>query len=243
MTSYLPYEDNRFPVWRCLEEPRNALRALKVRLRQRLRPQDLSISSMLDRHRSRVSATYLWISLAVPPSAPQSRLSWCQLHTDHVKETISRVASIADPIELGPARAPRAIMLGQCFCNYGDISRDFELESYVEIARSVQQMGYEVLWKEHPRMRWPCEPDLIERVPGVRSLPDTGPWPIEVYAERLGIAACAGLTSTSLFSIPLLFNVPSISPAGRFASRLVFPNDVLARLVGASISQVGSDAA
>ena len=104
-------------------------------------------------------------------------------------------------------------------------------------------MGYDVLWKEHPRMRRPCGSELIELVPGVSAFPDIGPWPIEVYVERLGLAACAGLTSTSLFSIPLLFNLPSFSPAERVASKLEFPDDVLARLVGESITQVGSDAA
>ncbi len=104
-------------------------------------------------------------------------------------------------------------------------------------------MGYEVLWKEHPRVRHPFRGELFERVPGIRDFPYTGPWPIEVYVERLGLAACAGLTSTALFSIPLLFNLPSISPAGRYACSFAFPDDHLARLVADSITQVGLEAA
>jgi hypothetical protein len=244
LMSYLPYHDHRLSISQCLEKPRTALRALKLRLRERLRPQDLSVSAMLSRHRSRISANYLWMSLAVPPSDCQRRLPWAQLKTHFVKDTIACVSPIAPAVDLEPARRPRAILLGQCFSNYdGGITREFELECYADIARSVQRMGYEVLWKEHPRMRRPCGRDLFELVPGVSAFPEIGPWPIEVYVERLGLAACAGLTSTTLFSIPLLFNLPSFSPAGRYASQFEFADHVLARLVGESITQVGSDAA
>ena len=92
-------------------------------------------------------------------------------------------------------------------------------------------------------MRRPCGPELIAQVSGVSLMADTGPWPVELFVERLGVAACAGLTSTSLFTIPLLFNVPSFSPAAHYASQFKFPNNVIARIVGDSISQVGSDAA
>ena len=229
LMSYLPYEDHRLSVSQCLGQPRGALRALKFRLRERLRPGDLSTSSVLSRHRARVSASYLWMSLALPPSDCQRRRPWIQLKTRFIRETIALVSSIADHIDLEPAKGPSAILLGQCFSNYGgSITRDLELECYADIARSLQRMGYEVLWKEHPRMRHPCRYELLEQVPGVRALPETGAWPIEVYVERLGLAACAGLTSTALFSIPLLFNLPSISPAGRYARSFAFPDNLLA---------------
>jgi hypothetical protein len=196
------------------------------------------------RHQARISASYLWMSLAVPPSDCQRRRRWIQLKTCFVRDTVALVSAIADDIDVEPSRGPSAILLGQCFSNYGGtITRDVELECYADIARSLQRMGYAVLWKEHPRMRHPCRGNLLERVPGIRALPDTGPWPIEAYTERLGLAACAGLTSTALFTIPLLFNLPSISPAGRYARSFAFPDDQLANLVAEFITQLGPEAA
>jgi hypothetical protein len=97
-------------------------------------------------------------------------------------------------------------------------------------------MGYDVIWKEHPRTRQPFLPELANLVPGIDTSPDMGPWPIELFVERLRVSACAALTSTSLYSIPLLFGLPSYSTAGRYISSLRFPNDVLTRLVAESIN-------
>lgn len=69
-------------------------------------------------------------------------------------------------------------------------------------------------------------------------MPEIGPWPVELFVERRGIAACATLTLTSLFSLPLLFGIPSFSMAARYVSMLPYPNDVMAQLVMASIRQL-----
>ncbi len=241
--SYLPMEDHYLSISRCFTEPRGAFRALKMRVRERLRPEDFSLSTLLPRHRSRIAASYLWISLAVGPPEYQRRLPWIQLQTSFVRETLAQVVPFTQEIEIEPGAGRRAVLLGQCFCNYGEISRDFERDCYIDIARRVQQMGYEILWKEHPRMRQPILPDLVEAIPRVLPMPSLGPWPIEVFVERLGLAACAGMTSTSLFTIPLLFELPSFSAAQFYISKFSFPDNVFARLVADSIPRIGSDAA
>ena len=45
LMSYVPYDDHRLSISQCLVKPRVALRALKLRLRERLRPQDLYVSA------------------------------------------------------------------------------------------------------------------------------------------------------------------------------------------------------
>jgi hypothetical protein len=218
-----------------LRGPREALRTLKTFVKERLRPHDLSVSTMPLRHRRRIQARYLWLTLSLPLSNPLRLRPWTQLKTSHVRATIERAAGCADEIPADGLSRRCAVLLGQCSSNYADFPREFELECYTSIAREVQDRGYEVLWKEHPRTRQPFGCELLGSVPGLRLLPECGPWPVEVYFERLGLAACAGLISTSLFSIPLLFNAPAFSPARHYASRFEFPNNVLARLVGESI--------
>src|SRR5262249_56079149 len=77
--------------------------------------------------------------------------------------------------------------------------------------------------------------ELADAIPGLRGAPDWGPWPVELFVERLGLSACASIVSTSLFTIPLLFGLPTFSAAARYAPLLPFPDGDLARLVARAI--------
>lgn len=235
--TYLANEDHHLGAARLFGDPRGAYRAVKLRVRERRNREDLSLAAMLPRHLARVSASYLWITPMIPPAPHQRRLPWVQLETSSVQDTLAQVSRIVDDIGLEPG-GPRALVLGQCFSNYGDLPRDVELDCYADMARGLQDRGYEVVWKEHPRTRRPFLPELAEAIPGVRGAPDWGPWPVELFVERLGLSACASITSTSLFSIPLLFGLPSFSPAARLIPLFRHPNDALARLVARSIPQL-----
>jgi hypothetical protein len=235
--TYLPNEDHHLDAARPFGDPRGAYCALKLRLREWTHPEDLALAAMLPRHLSRVAASYLWITPMIPPADHQRRLPWVQLQTSFLKDTLARVSPIVDDIDLEPG-GPRALILGQCFSNYGDLARGVEVDCYADMAKRLQDRGYEVVWKEHPRTRLPFLAELAEAVPGVRGAPDWGPWPVELFVERLGLSACASITSTSLFSIPLLFGLPSYSPAARLLPLFRFPNDGLARLVAGSIQEL-----
>ncbi len=230
LQTYLPHEGHHADFVRLLRDPVGFYRAVKLRAREWRNSGDLSLATMLPRHIGRVSASYLWISLMVRPPIHQKNLRWTQIETSNVKETIARATTAVDDVGL-PRGGRRALVLGQCFSNYGDLPWDAELASYVGMARGLQDLGYEVVWKEHPRARTSFFLELSEAAPGVRSAPDWGPWPAELLVERLGLSACAAITSTSLFSMPLLFGLESFSSAGSVASLLRFPNDGLARLV------------
>jgi hypothetical protein len=235
---YLPGEDHHLSIARLLGDPRGTYRTLRLRLRERRDPANLAIAGMLPRHLARVTASYLWISLMLPPADYQRRLPLVQLQTRFVREMLARVTPLVEDIELEPASGPRALLLGHCFSNFGDLDREVELECYVDMAGQLQRMGYEVIWKEHPRTRRPFLPELTGAVPGVRGAPDWGPWPVEVLVERLGLSACASITSTSLFTIPLLLGLPSFSAAARLLPLFRFPTDALARLVARSIPRL-----
>jgi hypothetical protein len=235
--TYLANEDNHLSVARLFRDPREMYRALRLRVRERRRPHDLSLAAMLPRHLARVAASYLWISLMIRPADYQRRLPWVQLQTQSVRETLAQVAPLVPDAAIDARGGPRALLLGHCFSNYGSLDRGVELDLYIGMAAQLQEMGYEVIWKEHPRTRKPFLPEMVEAVPGVRSAPDWGPWPVELFVERLGLAACASIASTSLFTIPLLFGLPSFSAAARYAPLLPFPDDALAWLAAGSIQQ------
>ena len=121
--TYLEAEDHHVSAARCLREPRETYRSVRLRLRERMRPDDLSLSPMLPRHLARVSASYLWISLMLPPPAYQRRLPWIQLQRHFLRETIERASPLADEVVLDGRSGPTAVVLGQCFSNYGDLAR------------------------------------------------------------------------------------------------------------------------
>jgi hypothetical protein len=236
--TYLPSPDNHLSVARLLRDPRGTYHSLRLRYREQRYPDDLSLAGMLPRHLARVAASYLWISQMLPPADYHRRLPWVQLQTGFVRETLAQVSPLVDDAGLDSAGGPRAILLGHCFSNYGHIERRVELDFYVGMAGQLRGMGYEVIWKEHPRTREPFLTELLKAVPGVRGAPDWGQWPIELFVERLGLSACASIVSTSLFTIPLLFGLPSFAAAARYAPLLPFPDGVLARLVAQSIPQL-----
>jgi Alpha-2,8-polysialyltransferase (POLYST) len=240
LDSYIPLEDYHFSL-RYLSRPRLGLRALKAGIRNLRAPHDVSLGQLLPRHLRRVVASYLWVSLLLPPPPYQKRLPWVQLQTRFLKETIERISPIVEQIDLKgfTAQGRRAILLGQCFAAWGQLDRDVELDCYIDMTRRLEQMGYEVMWKEHPRRaRDPLLPELARAVPGIQTVPDLGPWPIELFVRRLGITACASLTSTTLVSLPLLHGMPSFSMAARYTSMLPYPHNELARIVAKAIPQL-----
>jgi hypothetical protein len=237
LDTYVPLEDHHLSLASCFERPRFAYHSLRARIRQWRRPHNLTTAQLLHRHLARVTASYLWITLMLPPPAYQRRLPWVQLQTRFIKDTVKQAAGLAAGIEPDKASSSgrAAILLGQCFSSWGHLERTAELDCYIDMTRRLKRLGYQVMWKEHPRRaRDPLFPDLV-RAEGVHAVPEIGPWPVELFVERWGITACAAITSTALFSLPLLFGIHPFSTAACYISTLPYPNDVMARLVAESI--------
>ena len=117
---------------------------------------------------------------------------------------------------------PRALMLGQGFAAYDEVSWDEELAIYIRAATFLAERGYVPLWKEHPRARPPFGDAIRKRVPQLQRLERTedDAWPIEVLLDRLGIDACVSITSTGLYYLNHLFDLPTFSLAKDIAPKL-----------------------
>ncbi len=234
--TYVDAEDNHMSIGRCARRPRVAYRLARSRLHQWRNPGKLTASLMLRRHLRRVRASYLWIDQIVPAPGYQRRLPRVRLQTEAVRRTIREASRVApDAAALGgidPDGEPRAIVLGQCFSNHGDLAREQELDCYLATVTALRGAGFSVLWKEHPRTIEPFLPELAGAVDGITATPELGPWPVELFTEQLRLACCAAVTSTSLFSFPLLFGLPSytmMTPA--LWSGFRPPNTQMAKLV------------
>ena len=85
--TYLSREDYHFRFARLLQGTPPGLPGREAANPGADGPSDLSITAMLPRHLARVAASYLWISLMVPPADYQRRLPRVQLQTPFLKET------------------------------------------------------------------------------------------------------------------------------------------------------------
>ncbi len=113
----------------------------------------------------------------------------------------------------------RWLVLGQYFHVSPGITWEQEFEVYHDICAGISAAGGEPLWKEHPKNAKPFGPALAKACPELLDLDRLIPvaWPIELYANRLGIEGCAGVSSTALLTLPKLHGIRARS----FASRLL----------------------
>lgn len=241
--TFVEHEDHHLSIGRFLNEPKRTYRAIRARLAQRRFPDRLKRWSLLRRHLDRVGGSYLWTDQVIPVPAYQRHLPRVRLQANVLRETI-RDGSCVAPLpsvasEMDRSEEPRALVLGQCFSNYGDLPRDEELSCYRETVITLRKAGFSVLWKEHPRTREPFLQALASEVEGIVAMPELGPWPVELFAERLRLSCCAAVSSTSLFSFPLLFGLPSYTMMTDAIQALFrYPNDQMARFVVASVPPV-----
>ena len=201
--------------------------SLKTRIRERLdklrpvRRYRRSHWALDPRHLSRVESAYLQLTPDAPAPEilahiPRRFVEYRLLH-----QALERVKPILAASYLADSAAEeivpdRLLVLGQALSRNGMMSRDEELGIYGDIIDTLLAKGYRVLWKEHPRIHEPFFADLKthlqNRAPGaeerLRELSLPRAFPIELAADRLGLAGCVAGTSAALFYLRRLYGIP-----------------------------------
>jgi hypothetical protein len=128
---------------------------------------------------------------------------------------------------LPPSNRPIAIVLCQPFSAYGDITVELERRTYEELCKGLTDIGYQVVWKPHPRA-----PFVVDPYPGVSVLElALGRLPVEFLYSALNVGIVAGVTSTSLLLATNVFNIRACTCADVIAADLAYPNDQMCELV------------
>ena len=151
------------------------------------------------------------------------------------EETLAVVRAVQQALALPeyPAHAPRRVLvLGQYFHQFGNMSWEEELGIYTDVCKRVAERGFPVLWKEHPKAPKPFFPHLREAVPGIEAAGVEGhfSWPIEFFADRLGLDACICGTSTCLFTLEQIYGMKTYTYAADLVEKLVGADREVARL-------------
>ena len=130
---------------------------------------------------------------------------------------------------------PAVLVLGQTLSRWGALSRADELAIYDEAIALIVGRGYDVWWKEHPRAQEPFFADLAAHAPAgrVREVDLPFALPVELVAERMGLAACVAGISTAIFYLPRLYGIPAFTFADALArvldGRWALQNDLVRR--------------
>ena len=181
------------------------------------------------RHQERLAGLYLVLADVLPVPAAFAHPP-CHLVGDHhLRETLrsgAAIAGLADAATGAPGDArPRVLVLGQSLHRWGVLTREQELAVYGHTVDALLAKGYNVLWKEHPRVLEPFFPQLAagtaerrrrdgDTAGTLRELDLPFALPVELVAGRLGLAGCVAGISAALFYLPRLHDIPAYTFAG-----------------------------
>jgi hypothetical protein len=234
------------------EEPPNVFYALRAMVRNRLdavwpvRRYRRGRRQMDPRHLRRISSAYLQLTPDMPAPETLAQVPRRFVEYRYLHEALDRVKPIvplAEFVEASdrPAVPDRLLVLGQALSRNGVMSRSEELQIYRDVIDAVLAKGYRVLWKEHPRISEPFFADLkahIERtapdsVDRLRQLSMPHAFPVELVADRLGLAGCVAGSSAALFYLRRLYGIPCYTFGAALASRMkgfdILMNDMIRR--------------
>jgi hypothetical protein len=184
-------ETLRYLARRAVADPRALVRAF------------YSETRLLGRPRRTLDASYLLLGDKLGIPAPHRAVA----HVVDPAILRSVIESIPMPRAL-PDRSdrPRALVLGANFSAWKLIPHDDELRLYTDVVRRLADAGYEVWWKDHPRVIEPFHSALQQQNPGieVRLFQPDHTLPIEVALLKDPVDLIVAGLSAGLFYTPLI---------------------------------------
>lgn len=206
---YLPQPRTPASTWRQLFEPRTWPKIMRAAMHPHRWPvRHVAMNGLHPPHLERVDKA--WLSpaedLAIPPHLANKAVARIAKQT--ILDTLARLPAT----EVGelPTRPPM-LVLGQCFARWGVIAWDAEARFYTQAVERMLRSGYDVLWKEHPRVDRPFLPALQQAFgeERVRLVPIEPSWPVEIFAAQYPLAGCVAVSSSALFYLRDLFGIPT----------------------------------
>jgi hypothetical protein len=176
------------------------------------------------RHADRLAGAWMLLGDLWPAPAVLAAVPWHAVAPQRLRDVLSACRGLPAVSAFVPPPAPRpaVLVLGQTLSRWGALGRAAELAVYVDTVALIVQRGYDVWWKEHPRAQEPFFAELAAKAPAgrVRELALPFALPVELVAERMGLAACVAGISTAIFYLPRLYGVAGFTFADALAPHL-----------------------
>jgi hypothetical protein len=184
-------ETVRFVARRLSGDPRAKVRAFRSEAR------------LFGTRRPALVASYLLLGDTLGIPAPHRRIGYV------VDPAVLRSVLESIPVDRStPDRGdgPRALVLGANFSAWNLIRTADELSLYAGIVRQVADAGYDVWWKDHPRVPVPFHPALQEALPDVtvHRLDVDPTLPLEAALLRDPVDLIVAGLSAGLFYTPMI---------------------------------------
>lgn len=222
LTSYLPLEADP-------EMPHSAgvrakidrvIRAGLIRLSPAYRHRR-SAHKIDRRHLSRVGSFYSLLDNLPAPLA-LSGIPRRQVPSSLMRDVIqyASLPNLQNNDRCTKSGKPRILMLGQALSRNGIMPYEQEAAIYRDVAGQLIEKGFEIVWKEHPRIRQPFFAELL-KVALTQGSPDAVTeadlayaLPIELLAPNLGVVGCVAGTSAALLYLNWLYGMGVFTFAG-----------------------------
>ena len=189
------------------------------------------------RHAGRIAGAWMLLADLWPPPQVLAHVPWHAVAPERLRAVLAACRGLpaVTTYALPVLPRPSVLVLGQTLSRWGALSRADELAIYAEAVALIVERGYDVWWKEHPRAQEPFFADLVARAPAgrVREVDLPFALPVELVAERMGLAACVAGISTAIFYLPRLYGIPAFTFADALArvldGRWALQNDLVRR--------------
>lgn len=158
---------------------------------------------------SRIKAHYLLLNQFFDVPDQYADTPACKVSLSALNEAIRRVLKseeVLDCCRFSGGSNPTAVVLSQGIYRLGIIERSKEIECYANVIGKILDLGFDVLWKDHPRDMHPYYDEMQEIVKAdrLRRINMPAELPIELVLGQGAIKCCVAFSSTALLHQKLL---------------------------------------
>jgi len=217
---------------RSLLYPRKLIKLIKSKQIEKKRMLAYKIKGVRQDHLQRLKMTYLYLSKYIPVPKYLENTPREQILSENIRSALYKAReNIYEDVVVKEDKTSFSdsfLILAQNFSkNNKMVKRNEELNCYLYIVKSLINQGYKVYWKEHPRTNWIFFKEIrsklnFQQLNNFYEIEIPFSYPVELFVEKLNIKACVSCTSSALFSIRDLFDIPTFTAVNhirKFRSR------------------------
>ena len=206
---------------RFLLYPRKLIKLIKSKQIKKKGMLHYKIKGVRQDHLQRLKMAYLYLSKYMSAPKYLENIPKEQILSENIRSALYKAReNIYEKVivkENKNSFSNSFLVLAQNFSkNNKMVKRNEELNCYLYVVTALINQGYKVYWKEHPRTNWKFFEEIssklnFQQLNNFYELEVPFSYPVELFVEELNIKGCVSCTSSALFSIRDLFDIPTFT--------------------------------